>query len=40
VMGLRDLARARRRTSVDYNEKLNHGVTSCYTMVYQVCRMG
>ena len=40
VMGLRDLARARRRASVDYNEKLNHGVTSCYTMVYQVCRMG
>jgi len=29
-----------RCTSVDYNEKLNHGVTSCYTMVYQVCRMG
>lgn len=26
--------------NVDYNEKLNHGVTSCYTMVYQVCRMG
>lgn len=40
VVGLRNLAGARWRASVDYNEKLNHGVTSCYTMVYQVCRMG